>query len=381
MVVNDNAGFYVRAQVFPGQYSYTTHKGDALNTSGANSFDWGSNCVVNPSDVGTMNADAVCYVEGEELDMYFNGVVLQHNVPSTMCTYFSVEMPYYYQYPTGVGPAQAAYTVNGAGATVDNINTIDGVPYCPYDFSHLPSPNAGPNCCLGSYTMSVTTVGSSPPTVVTPDVSWEDRVRPYLEPAVDLQSKDKNGFPEPIMHYISAVGENAVYTVASPISKQFVSNIYLANYFDASTTNGYNDTTTYPPAYYPSNALIPTTPPPPGGGLPPDITVPTMTAGVYQAPNQTEALPSQPFFQYTCWNRDKEAIARIRVMVRSWDTTGEIGVATSYGPNNNQENPPFNGSPMHDYYIWYDFMNAGQVTNFPYATMGGYLTGFPMQYQ
>ena len=106
-VVDDSAGFYVQAQA-NSNYTYITHRGSESGTTGptyGGGFAWGTACKAALGD------DVMCYIEADELDLWFNGLVIQHNVPSTMCSYVAISLPWYFKLPAGIGGNSVQNTI------------------------------------------------------------------------------------------------------------------------------------------------------------------------------------------------------------------------------------------------------------------------------
>jgi hypothetical protein len=367
-VVNNAAGFYVRA-VLNSTVQYPVHKGLAVAVGAAvpssASYDYSSTCTIQPGDT---NKDVMCYVEGNELDLYFNGVTLQYNVPTTMCSYFEVRTPWYYKYPTGVGPNISLHTVDSTGGppVVDTYNSIGGVPYCAYDYSNHGT-STYPNCCFGNYDAVLISKNAAPAGTTTTSsvVSWGGSYQGCLSgPATDLAATGTNGIPYYTIHYVNGTGVNAAVPIATPLSKQFSGNIYVANYF---TSSDYNDPTTYPAAFAPANNVnVPSEYPPAAAGSG------TLTPSPYVG---------QPFYEYRCYDQAQELNYRIRVMVRSWDAVGLAGVSTTpYGLGNgisqapsNSESPPFGIFPLQDRTVW-DLLFP-PLTTYGTSPDGGYPEG------
>jgi hypothetical protein len=76
----------------------------------------------------------------------------------------------------------------------------------------------------------------------------------------------------------------------------------------------------------------------------------------------------EPFYSFTCFNRNREAKARIRVMIRSWDVAGFTNVGTSYSPTTGTE--PSYGGPYHDYWTWETFKADPSVPPPPAYRLG-----------
>ena len=324
----------------------------------------------------------MCYVEGAEFDLWFNGLVLQYNVPSTMCTYLTVSLPWHFQYPAGEGPVSVAFQNVTAGLTTsitDQVNSSQGKAYCPFDYSATPGL---PNCCEGSYTEIITSTGGATPSPATSSTNnWGGKVSNCaVGPAVDLMAKTSDGLPTRAIINVGGVGINGIYTIASPHSKNFNSNFYIANYFDIETSKNYNpydlvlnsgglQTNDYPPAFFQAanpylNNLN-------------SISIPNTAISVtYPVGSTLLAYNGDPFFTYTCYDNYKETVARIRVMVRSWDTASQLNTATSYTPNYLQETGVGATTALHDFQIWGDLFfnytdNSGTTLRTSWANTPG----------
>ncbi len=378
-VVDNNSGFYVRA-IANEDSDYVVHAEDldlgisAPFHSSARSYNYANPCKINPGDP---NRDVICYVEGNELDLYFFGLTLQHNIPSSMCSYGEILMPYYYKYPVATGPLTSRTRKNASGAIQDVENSSGGSPYCAYDFTKDDIP--GPNCCLGKYGSIAETVGPDPQATVTPapmvttvpaavEAAWGGDASKCLSgPALDIQKKTRDGFPKADLYYIEGIGLNGKYVVPSPLSKELSSNFYVANYFtstsysenivnspgppcvetrnpytgeltvtgscvalfslDDPATSSYDDLDHFPAAFRLKN----------------NPTVPAAKPSVASDPYGHLDRVSQPFYEYRCLNRAREVLYRIRLMVRSWNILGQAGVAGLGSYGNDQDvglNPP-----------------------------------------
>ena len=405
-VVNDLAGFYV-TYVTSTKYTYNIHRGGNATTatmSSADSYDYTLPCVINPTDPFT---DIMCYLEADELDLYFNGLTLQYNMPSTLCTYSEVILPWYFKYPIGAGPGNSSVTTDTTASppsVTDNSNSLNGTAFCAYDFSKwvenftpaqlaspaLPLPPGaallsvslatsssgalGPNCCFGNYvqTTATTAVPAVAPTVT--ESSWGGSLSNCIGgPAVAASSATKvGGIPIPSIAYVAGTGVNAVSTVAAPIASLKVGNMSVANYF---TSTNYNNSATFPAAF--NTAQNPT--------LPFQTPLASVTTGMGPISAVTPA-----FYEFQCLDTAKELKARIRVLVRSWDTAGFKGVSTGpYVSNYGWEPSPFTFQPMHDFLVWDDIFPFTAPATPVIATTGlppspfissyaNFLVGFPM---
>jgi len=399
-VVDNSAGFYVR-YVNAANYTYTMHAGDDNGgaASSAKSYNYTLNCEISPGS--TTIKDLMCYLEASELDLYFNGVQLQHNIPASMCSYVEILMPWYYVYPMGIGPSDSQTSTSAGGVVSDISNSVGGFPFCAYDFSNWQenysgstfnsvttmtgTTGAGPNCCLGNYTntQTVTTAGATTNTVT--NATWGGKFSDCVGgPAYKVQKVSSGtGTVSSDLSYVAGTGANGLYTIASPYSLGKSSNMYVANYF---TSSNYNNSTTYPAAF----SLINNTNTP---AQCPNNTAncPKTSAGATNTNVSTGSYSSvvdsaQPFYEYRCYNNAQELNYRIRVLIRAWDKTGQAGVSTGpygyttlgfFGISPGQEPAPFANFPLHDYYVWDD--------NFPSTAEGtsgagytNYMFGYPM---
>lgn len=301
--MDEAAGFYVRARTSASQIYYT-HK---------NNSDFTSDCTAKAGESIT------CVVEGEELDLYYNGVTLQHNVPSAMCTYITRLPYYYYKWQTGLGPALVRVDTDSAGNVGEDTNSNGVIDQptstCPFDYTG----GGGPNCCLGTYSRVVRRwnatnlnydVISSDPAVV-----WGGKAGNCLGGAALYNwPLDLNGFPYELFAYIEGSGTNDVYSAQAPITKHRLTNLEVANWFD--------------PADH-------------GGGKP--------------------AAVISPYYRYRCLDRAYEVIAEINVLVREWNTRAAFNLRESNPTNHSElgfEDSPFNTLPKNDFGDWKDFGNA-----------------------
>jgi hypothetical protein len=347
-VVDDSAGFYVRARQ-SSDYTYYTHRATQSGTTPATyagSFDWTRECVAELGD------DITCFVEGAEFDLWHFGYTLQYNVPSNMCTYVGVRMPFYYKYPAGRGAPLVEYTQDEVTAAItDEINSEAGVPYCPFDHTRID----GPNCCIGKYILTVNkTNGTSPPSPPTV-VDWGGELSACLGgPAIKLQTAGGDGFPATSFFFVAGTGINQADEIKTEGARS-ASLFQIANYFDIATTRNYGfehsvinplgiRPVDLPPAFSPAaNQFLA------AAGTP--IPIPLSSPAI-DATNHEAAGTTFPFFEYACLNQYKEIRARIRVMVRPWDSIDQLGSATAYTPNYLVEGGVGGTDPMHDLLTW-----------------------------
>lgn len=331
-VVDDGAGFYVK--VIPNeQYTYTIHKGTGALSGDPTPDDFTSECKVTSSSV---TKDISCIIEAQELDLWYHGVSLHYNVPKDMCSYLGWSKPYYYNLTPSMGPvdivinkATSTITVNGSvvgsngnGGFGDTTGGVSGddKPYCATNYSDTKNPVAprdgkGPNCCQGSYLLTVI------PTAGDPTQTFGDwggnAAKCLLGPAVD--DGDGQGYPLSRITYVEGIGLNTKYDVVAPMSK-LISNANIANFFDE-TEHG-NDV---PLAFRITN------------GFP----------------------ATQPYYEFVCYDRSREVQARIRVMLREWNLASEFAKGVNGDPDlgTGLTEPGYPDHDQNDRYDWLDFGN------------------------
>jgi hypothetical protein len=93
-----------------------------------------------------------CVMEINELDLLVLGVQYETIAPEGMCDFVIHGAPLFQTYEIGIGPSEVAYTKHPDESFTDEVNSELGKPQCPYDYGD----EGGPNCCLGTYTLSVT---------------------------------------------------------------------------------------------------------------------------------------------------------------------------------------------------------------------------------
>jgi hypothetical protein len=112
-------------------------------------------------------ADIECEAEAQELDLAYSGIHLAYNLPSSMCSYFSVAPYYFWNYEPGTAPSALTYALDrdteqalSPSVTPSAAGTFDSTTKalsCSYDHSG----SSGPNCCEGSTSVIVTSVDAS----------------------------------------------------------------------------------------------------------------------------------------------------------------------------------------------------------------------------
>ena len=322
------AGFYA-VPVIPTGINYYFHEQSSLTAS----------CLVNTNESVLAKKDIYCILDMPELDLYDNQIGFNFNAPNDMCAYTEIVPYVFYAYPAGVHTGYSNETVNSATGAVtidpahDPLNA-SGQPLCPYDYTSI----QGPNCCEGTWSMDVTTTAtaSTPATTMHTTGSYSGKIAACLVgPGMNAPMKlDVNGFPESTIFRQLTTGQNFEFDIQSPISQQQGSNLYIANYFNP-TSYGASQST-FPPETY-------------GGTVPPPI------------------YNKRAYYEYRCLDPADEIQARIRILIRSWDTVANFTAVTNPYTAPATLNPQFN-DPLHDFAVWQDLVSG-------VVGVGGYIFG------
>ncbi len=175
-----------------------------------------------------------CTVEMEEFDLHVQGLTFLNQMSAGLCAYI---VYWWYQYatrPSGDGPTAVSYTIDASGAFVDEVNSFDGTPLCPYDYRDV----GGPNCCEGEYVLTVTNeaglVATSPPK------SWGGRAADCYGGAAFIWPEaefTEDGWPRSYWEYVN-YGEYSRRFEWQQSAQTFRSNLPLANYYRPEDHNG-----------------------------------------------------------------------------------------------------------------------------------------------
>ena len=335
--------------------SYVDYVGEGTTTSATN-LAWNSDCEI--LQTTTQHHDQVCYFDINELDVWFQGLEIQFNAPPGMCSYFTVEAPYYYAYEFGQGASNVTYsyeTENGGvrldgGATcsfaatdsqgTETENTCAGVatldfretyfevtssqitPRCIYDYSIIDEDL--PNCCIGNYTVSETvTADGSDPTVTISQRQWSDDYSGcFGGPALNAAFENSgSGFPtladgRPIgrIFFTENDGINDKLVITPPMEASIDSNLRVfntgvANYFtpDEHTHNGIFQT-----------------------GSATEQSLPVAFAPIDDRSGTTVPM-ANPYYRFTCLDDASEVIHQVTLYVREWNTLAAFNAAVSGG--------------------------------------------------
>ncbi|MBN8538531.1 MAG: hypothetical protein J0M15_15885 [Deltaproteobacteria bacterium] len=279
--------------------------------------------------LGASSQNVECILDINELDLYFNGVKFQYNIPSSMCSYMSYTPYWYYNWEPGYGPSAVSISksldVSGnllsLSCVIDGVATCNGTEAsydatndkltCVYDHTNA----SGPNCCLGSYTKTVvTTVAAGAPVTSYGKANWGGEIKGCLggQGKTNWSLYTKSGYPASEIFYTVGTGKNDVYEVTAPIqSSNAGSNFGIANYFTSGkhNHNGYSSgSSTYPYQIDPIDDR-----------------------------NGTALRSGSPYYRWQCLDKDKEVIHQIIVSVREWNTYKEF---LTYGTSKGTSGDP-----------------------------------------
>jgi len=318
-VIDSTGGFNIKVKPPTGTNYYIHQEGDFTKK-----------CVIDKSATTLADRDLTCTIEVEELEGAFHGIDMVLNAPPDMCEYVEYYPYFYFGYNYGSGPANVAMNYDIAGnlasaiftdgsgnpTTGAHINT-QGNLVC--DFDYTGNSPAGPNCCDGTYGITVTkNFGSTDPvgfpisSTHTDNVPWGGKRAACATGAAmsTVQLDTLTGLPRPTI-YFSPDGFSQTFSVPSTISLTDLS-LYWANYFT---------------------------------GAPPT----PMKVGGSPAGN--------PYYQWLCLDDAYEVTARIRIMIREWNEIKEFAKGASGNPDTTGPDPLF-GFDVNDLYDWADMGNA-----------------------
>jgi hypothetical protein len=313
-------GFYVKSNLSDKYLSYMTN-GSTFNKA----------CSIDPNT--TTSQDIICTMDAQEGDLAFWGLELNYNVPPEMCSYMKYTPYFYYNYETGYGPKAVTLNVTESAGTVAvtacsvtdqsggvtagcsghlevDINTGKASLTCKYDHQLY----GGPNCCMGTYTLTKVITGDRTVTEVSTEKWGGDYGSCMGGPgAVDWTTKSSSGFPMPLVYNSDATGLNDIFKGTAPMdpSKLRSGNYSASNYYGGGGVSHTHDgfviarSTTKPYAIDPVDDR---------DGSP-----------LYVA---------NDYFTFECLDDAFEVKHRIRVKVREWNTYSEFlkfGIAGTAG--------------------------------------------------
>ncbi|MEZ4241430.1 MAG: hypothetical protein R3F59_35820 [Myxococcota bacterium] len=258
--------------------------------------------VTPPRDFAQYN-ELECTLDINELDLYGSGLDFDLSVPANACDYL---IYWHYQYEgweVGLGPPDVSYTVLAGGVITDEVNSINGVPYCKYDYTWGYGDTA-PNCCLGDYTKTVNAGGN----IITSHEFWDgDPASCYGGAAfIDPEATfGPDGFPRAKIIYLNGAAFQKSFHF-EPLSDEFVSNVPLANYYSPQDHDG-------------------------------------------DRPAGLNGAWAQPRYTFQCVDRDYELFSELRLTVREYNEEAQ------YDADGNPDTvgfEPVTGHPIDDLNDW-----------------------------
>ncbi len=296
-------------------------------------------------------SDILCWLEAEEMQLYFNGADFQINSPPGFCEYIQVK-PYYYwnEQPKNTNKIveeRVCAENNTACASVGGPK--DANVTCEGDYTDL----GGPNCDEGIITLyNINVTADVPEDPATVAIEFKlglisqttstincggKRTNCYGGPGKDF-AVNSGGFPVPT-NYLAYTGQSVNYSVTAPgpLGKDYGGNQYISNYtqtftigpyvYDYTIINtltgmdryskfisasasrfvtsaSYNDIGDTSFASY--NGVVATS------AAITDIAIDPLkgTSSLYKV---------QPFYEFSCLNFSQEVKGRIRVQIREWN--------------------------------------------------------------
>lgn len=307
-------------------------------------------CEVKVGETDLTKKDIFCILDMQELDLYHQSLDLNFNSPSTMCPYVRITPYWFYDYepPHGKINQTATITKDVSGATItyggtEGSQTIDNtyhpvsvdstgaVSSCRYDYTL----GEGPNCCEGTLSVTITDNTATPPAVTQSTNALGGEITNCINgPGKDFLVNDKN-YPIPQDIPTALSGVNDKLTLLAPASLNRSGNLYRANYFKPTDYTG-NVTDEF------SSSVV----------------APLAVRGPASIPRS-----GTPYYHFACVDSAGDYIARIRVLIRSWDTM--VDFTAKNNPYNSGSETNFPDQYWHDKLIWKDLFDGSGAEVYP----------------
>lgn len=290
--------------------------------------------------------DIVCWLEAEELQLYFNGAKLRTNIAPSMCEYIAV-LPYYFWHwqPAQTIKYLKAQTcedessvgcATAGGAYTPTAEMLE----CEGDYSKLTDP--GPNCDNGvvrTYNYKVlsgASVGTADPDTPYTELKCGGKFSNCMNgPAKDYKV-DAKGYP---IWLLTAAwdGSSVPLDITAPEKKGLKQNYYISNYTNlfATGTYTYDYTTvgsvsglenfsiyeggasfTYADLEAVSSTSVGFASKYIYAGAMTDTAIRYVAQDALKTSGGVEV---NPFYIFACTNYDWEIKARIRLQIREWN--------------------------------------------------------------
>jgi hypothetical protein len=334
---NDQAGFFLK--VTSDSATVTLHRSDTAYGGDPGTGNFSTECRIEEGTSLAADKDILCIAEVEELDLFFSELKIQYHFPPSMCSYAKFLPYHFYAYEPGNGETNLTVTFDVDGSVIANSAGVDpatGEPTCAYDYSA--DGGTGPNCCVGSYTLTTTQKNTpDPDTISISSGDWGGKASSCLTgPALSESYSDHisvDGYPLTSVTYVEGKGLNDTFTIPATIKATFGgylmdNNFYAANFYKVS------DHSAQSPGVLPADRPL-------AMRNPANLTI--------------SYLPSDTY-KFECHNRAEEIQYRIRLMIREWNTHP---IAQGGDPDVTVGNDPdFPDGPINDRGDWFDLGNA-----------------------
>lgn len=248
-------------------------------------------CSVSAIDGGNVSTseNILCWVEVEENDLFYVGVQFTLDIAAGNCDYIGYQPFSFYQYQPG-RTVETYFSVS-CGCDSGCVEIAGVPPPCQYDYSVT----GGPNCDTGSIMHNTKAWSEDSDTnscVLVSDTNSTSLCGGDFDACINGPVTDL-GVKEQIVFIDNGEYSNT-WEISSPNSKGLFTNKYIANYAQFCAEND----TEFDAIEYSNYAK-------------------------YRAPGNEpvlDPLRKSPFYYFTCYDKALDVKARIRVMVREWDT-------------------------------------------------------------
>lgn len=261
--------------------------------------------------VNTQALDVRCFIDSEEQDLYFNKLKLLSSSGAGACDYIQVYPYSFWQYKPiqsnalTLPPTSQPYVYNTGGCAAAPTPAPTAAALCLGDYESV----TGPNCDEGSVQVQVNTwnMNNATPAVCTNTQTTSvlncggKKTNCLKGPVRDLLSDTQIQAGWRSMLYSSSAGNSVPSTFSAPFDSFDLTNVRVANgtvnnQCTLTNTDAENWATTFLPSQIDASG-IPTMPL--GGG-------------------------ANPFYVVNCLDAAKNIKARIRIVVRDWNSAFDI---------------------------------------------------------
>jgi len=262
-------------------------------------------CEIYPDGTVEGYEETDCTIDIPELDLYGYGLNYDLTVPAGACEFVVYSHYMYEAWEVGTGPDEVSYEVDATGNIVNEVNSVGGVPYCEYDYTWQSSDS--PNCCIGSYTLTVYDAAADETTTY-PPLGWGGNPSDCYDGAAFYDPEatfSDDGWPLARIVFLQETAWTRRFTWPE-LSSRYYSNVPLANHYDPADHEG---------------------------------TLPAGLAGYW----------AQPQYVVECYDHAEELLGRITLNVQEWNEEAEY---MAEGDPNTTGTEPISGEPIDDRNDW-----------------------------